>query len=258
MPFVNLKDYRLYYEEQGQGPPLILLHNATGSTQDWRKVFPLLVAGGFRVITYDRRGFGRSAPLAQPDWPLDYLHRSRDELLAFMDALQLERIALVGNSDGATIALLTAASAPARVAGIVAESPHMWYDKNTLPSAFEAFKQRMEQSPRFWKAMTRAHGDQAAEVVRRWRKRWLDPDFFSWNESDTLARVSCPVLVIHGGQDIFFPISHSRMIWRSLRNARFKVFDNVGHTPHLEIANDYTQAILPFLKSLTFSPSTLT
>ncbi len=256
MPFVTLNDYRLYYEEQGAGPPVILLHNATGSTRDWRKVSPLLVAEGFRVIAYDRRGFGRSDPLAQPDWPLDYLRHSRDELIAFLNSLQLEHVALVGNSDGATIALLAAASHPTRIAGVVAESPHMWYEKESLLPAFAHFQQRMAQSARFWRAMARAHGERAEDVVRRWRTRWLDPSFFTWDERDVLTQITCPVLVLHGRQDIFFPVSHSEQIVRFLKRARFKVFETAGHTPHLEIAIDYTKVILPFLKSLTFPPPT--
>ncbi len=250
MPYAHTPDARLYYEEQGQGPTILLLHNATGSTRDWRRVAPLLAAGGYRVIAYDRRGFGRSDPLPQPDWPLDYLHGSRDELLAFMDSLELERAILIGNSDGATIALLAAAAQPDRVQAVVAESPHMWYVQETLLPAFNAFEETLGSDPRFWRAMERSHGDRAQEVVRRWRRRWTDPAFFAWSERDALSRVVCPVLAIHGKQDPFFPLAHSQEIVDLLPNARLVIFEESGHTPHLEIANGYAQTVLNFLANL--------
>ena len=249
MPFIRIppEDYQLYYDEQGQGPTILLLHNATGSTRDWRRVAPLLAAGGYRVIAYDRRGFGRSDPLPQPDWPLDYLRVSRDELIAFMDALGLERVILAGNSDGATIALLAAAAQPRRVHAVIAEAPHMWYVPETLIPAFEDFEKTLGRDPRFWRAMRWSHGDGAEEVVRRWRDRWTDPAFFSWSERDALARVTCPVLVMHGDRDPFFSLAHSQAIVALLADARLAVFEGVGHVIHLEIANGYAQAILDFL-----------
>ncbi len=252
MPFLTLPPdgYRLYYEEQGQGPPIILLHSATGSTRDWRRAAPLLAAGGYRVLAYDRRGFGRSDPLPEPDWPLDYLHASRDELFAFLDALGLERVILVGNSDGATIALLAAAAQPERVQAVAAESPHMWYEKSTLLPAFDRFQKTLGADPRFWRAMRWAHGDRAEEVVRRWRRRWTNPAFFAWSDRDALARTRCPVLVMHGEEDAYFPIAHSQEIVRLLPDARLVVYEGVGHVLHLEIVNAYAQDVFEFLSGI--------
>jgi len=250
MPYVALDDYRIYYEEQGQGPPLILLHNATGSTRDWRRVAPLLAAGGYRVISYDRRGFGRSDPLPEPDWSMAYLRESRDELLAFMDALRLDRAVLIGNSDGATIALLAAAQAPHRVMAVVAESPHMWYEKPTLLPAFEQFQVTLGSYPRFWRAMQEAHGDQAQDVVQRWYRRWTDPAFYSWNEQEVLPQIKCPVLIIHGIEDKYFALSHSQEIAKRLSNAHLRVYENAGHVPHLETAHAYAQDVIDFLKTI--------
>jgi len=245
MPFLNLNDRRVYYQTSGHGPPVILLHNATGSTRDWRFLAPRLARAGYEAIVYDRPGFGRSEPVAH--WPLDYLHRDRDDLIALMDALGVERAALVGNSDGATISLLAAAAHPARVAAVVAESPHLWYERESLERGFRRFQETLAQDPRFIKTMQRAHGDHADQVIRRWQERWLDPAFFGWDDRDALTHITCPTLVIHGGLDPFFPISHSRAIADALPDARFLLLPHVGHTPHLEIPDDYARHVLAFL-----------
>ena len=245
MSYVELNNRRVYYEVQGKGPTVILLHNATGSTHDWRHLMPRLAEAGYQAIAYDRPGFGRSDPL--PSWPLDYLHHDRDDLVALMDALGVERAALVGNSDGATISLLAAATAPQHIALVVAESPHLWYERESLEQGFRRFQETLAHDPRFIKTMQRAHGDHADQVIRRWRERWLDPAFFDWDERDVLERIACPTLIIHGGKDPFFPISHSRAIADALPDARFLLLPHVGHTPHLEIPDDYARQVLAFL-----------
>ncbi len=244
---LRVRDYRVYYEEQGSGPALILLHNATGSTRDWRKIAPLLAQQGLRVIAYDRGGFGRSDPWPQPHWSLDYLHHYRDELLAFMDALHLEQAALMGTSDGATIALLAAAASPHRIRSVVAESPHMWYEKRTLIPMFQQFETTIGQDPRFWKAMARAHGERAQEVVARWLNRWGDPAFMDWDEREALSHITCPVLVVHGRRDPFFPLAHSQTIAQALPRARLVVLEDIGHAPHLEAdPHGYARLLMEF------------
>ena len=245
MSFLNLNGRRVYYQTSGHGPPVILLHNATGSTRDWRFLAPRLAAAGYQVIAYDRPGFGRSQPVAH--WPLDYLHRDRDDLIALMDALGVDKAALIGNSDGATICLLAAAAHPARVAAVVAESPHLWYERESLARGFRRFQEPLGQAPRFIKSLQRAHGDQAEEVIRRWRERWLDPAFFDWDNREALSHIRCPALIIHGGKDPFFPVSHSRAIADALPRSRFLLLPQAGHTPHLEIPDDYARQVLDFL-----------
>lgn len=248
MPFLSLEKHRIYYQITGDGPPVILLHNATGSTCDWRHIMPRLAQAGYQALAYDRPGFGRSTPLAH--WPLDYLHHDREQVIALIDALNLERVALVGNSDGATISLLAAAAYPSRVAAVVAESPHLWYEKDSLTAGFQYFKKTMEQNPRFKKMLRSAHGARAEQVIERWRSRWLDPAFFGWDDRPVLDNISCPVLVIHGQKDPFFLSSHSQTIAEALADARFILLEDVGHTPHTEIANDYANTLLSFLSDV--------
>ena len=248
MPFLTLNDRRIHYRSEGEGPPVILLHNATGSMQDWRYLMPRLADAGYRAIAYDRPGFGRSAPLAH--WPLDYLRHDRDDLITLMDALSIAEAALLGNSDGATISLLTAASFPQRVILVVAESPHMWYEQESLAQGFQQFNETLAQDPRFIKTMRRAHGEQADEVIRRWQKRWLDPTFFSWDEREALDHIHCPTFIIHGGRDIFFPVSHSREIANSLSDSELLLWPDVGHTPHLERPHEYARHVIKFLNAI--------
>ncbi len=60
MPFEKVNGLRLYFEVHGEGEAVMMLHHGFGSTKIWKDIYPQFVARGFKVATYDRRGFGRS------------------------------------------------------------------------------------------------------------------------------------------------------------------------------------------------------
>jgi pimeloyl-ACP methyl ester carboxylesterase len=106
------------------------LHHGTGSSSSFDpRLSSTLVKSGFRVAAYDRLGFGNSDPLHTRELHRDFLLHGVDECLQVIDQLGLSasrrKVALVGHSDGASIALMCAALAPERVSCVVAEAPHM-------------------------------------------------------------------------------------------------------------------------------------
>ena len=101
MPFVtvgqeNSGNIDLYYEDHGSGKPVVLIHGYPLSGRAWEKQVPALLEAGYRVITYDRRGFGQSS---QPWSGYDY-DTFADDLHKFVTKLDLHNFALVGHSMG--------------------------------------------------------------------------------------------------------------------------------------------------------------
>jgi non-heme chloroperoxidase len=101
MPYVkvgqeNSGSIQLYYEDHGEGRPVVLIHGYPLSGRAWDKQLPVLLEDGRRVITYDRRGFGKSS---QPTTGYDYDTFASD-LNALMEALDLRDTTLVGHSMG--------------------------------------------------------------------------------------------------------------------------------------------------------------
>src|ERR1051326_8109939 len=106
---------RIWYATYGSGPPVILLHGGLGHSGNWGYQVPALISSGYRVVLIDSRGHGRSTRDARP-----YTYElMASDVSAVLDALQLEKVGLVGWSDGACTALILASQAPARVAGVV-------------------------------------------------------------------------------------------------------------------------------------------
>lgn len=120
---VNSNGAALYVEEHGDGSPVLLLHGWPDSSALWRHQVPFLAGNGFRAITPDLRGFGRSA---RPEGRDSYqLSNSVIDVAAVLDACQVETAHVVGHDWGAVVAWLTAMYLPDRVRTLTVLSvPH--------------------------------------------------------------------------------------------------------------------------------------
>ena len=114
----------LYVEDHGDGVPVLLLHGWPDSARLWRHQVPFLMANGFRVITPDMRGFGRSQRPA--DVAAYRLRNMVADVTAILDRLGLDQAHVVGHDWGAAVAWLTAMLSPDRVRTLTAISvPHL-------------------------------------------------------------------------------------------------------------------------------------
>lgn len=244
MPLLRLNAHQLYYELTGQGPTVVLLHHATGSSRSWRRQVPVLTER-FQALAIDRPGFGRSPDLAP--WSLDYLRQDVEDLLALLDWLGIERVALAGHSDGAAIALLAAAQRPEAIACVVAEAPHVTVETPRCPDAIRLAMAQIAATPALAAALEREHLGRGLAVAQRWADRWLDPAFWSWDERPALAHVTCPVLVVHGAGDPFFSAGQSEMVAAGVARGELWMLPGVGHSPHTEADALYNPRVVEFL-----------
>jgi pimeloyl-ACP methyl ester carboxylesterase len=107
--YVEHEGARIWYAAYGSGSPVILLHGGLGHSGNWGYQVPMLVSLGHRAVLIDSRGHGRSTRAATP---FTYELMASD-VLAVMDALRIDKAAVVGWSDGACTALILAMQAPA-------------------------------------------------------------------------------------------------------------------------------------------------
>ena len=116
----NSADIEIHYEDHGAGQPVVLIHGYPLSGRAWDRQVPVLLAAGFRVITYDRRGFGQSS---QPVVGYDYDTFAAD-LDSLLDHLDLQDAVLAGHSMGTgEVTRYLSAYGPDRVAKGVLVSP---------------------------------------------------------------------------------------------------------------------------------------
>lgn len=236
---------------QGQGPTLVLLHEALGCVGRW-KTFPRLLAQatGAKVFAWSRPGHGRSSPGESPR-PLDYLEREgTDGLPAVLHAAGIDACVLVGHSDGATIAALNAALAP--VPGLRATvliAPHFFVEEEGLNGI--RHMQRLYRETDLRRRLAAYHGDNTDAVFSGWADTWLSPGFRAWEMRGVLSRISVPTLLVQGGNDEYATLEQFAVARRVMTcHLEEEVMPGIGHSPHLEVPERLAQRIATFLAPL--------
>lgn len=234
-------------------PPLIFLHEGLGSLAMWRD-FPqrLCAALGCRGLVYSRPGYGNSsARSADERWGLDFMHRQARTLLPrLLQALAIDVIAappwLFGHSDGASIALLYAASYPSRVGGLMLMAPHIMVEDISIASIERARQAYLDTDLR--KRLARYHADPDS-AFWGWNDIWLEPAFRHWSIESELDAIRCPLLAVQGVDDEYGTLEQVHGIARRVAQAEVVELADCRHSPHrdqphrlLDAANRFYRA----------------
>ncbi|MBE7175145.1 MAG: alpha/beta hydrolase [Mucilaginibacter polytrichastri] len=277
MKFIPVKqasgeDLNLYYEDLGQGSPVILIHGWPLDHQMWDYQVKALVDAGFRVISYDRRGFGKSD---KPATGYDY-NTLTDDLKAVIDHLQLDNFALVGFSmaggevvryfskhggRGATKAALISSIAPYMLQ--TDDNPEGVPQETINGIAENIQKERAGFLGDFVKQFYGV-GVLSNPVSRQ----QLDSDitigmqatlistlgcavaFSSTDLRSEMSAVTVPTLIIHGDNDQTVPIrATGEQAARMISGAEYIVYEGEPHGLFLTSKDRLNEDLVRFLKS---------
>ena len=233
-------------------PTLVFLHEALGSAGLWRD-FPDQVAErtGAAALVYSRAGHGRSEPASGTRGAEHFAEEALVVLPEVLAERDIARPILVGHSDGATIALVHAASAVSTARALILEAPHVFIEDVTLAgvaSAREAFGNGSLRQ-----RLARWH-DHVDPLFSRWADTWLDPAFRDWSMERMLAEVRCPALLIQGELDQYGTVAQLDAIRRRVTGpTESLVLPGAGHAPHAERPAEVLDAVAGFLARLTGS-----
>jgi pimeloyl-ACP methyl ester carboxylesterase len=181
-------EYRWFGPPPGEAPTLIFLHEGLGCAATWRD-FPrrLADATGCGALVYSRAGYGTSPPVILPR-PIRYMHDDAvvlDEVLRHYD---VRDAILIGHSDGASIALIYAGSAPRpNLRALALEAPHVFAESIALESI--AAMQREYETTDLRQRLARYHGANVDVAFRGWNDVWLHPEFRDWNIEEFLSAI---------------------------------------------------------------------
>jgi pimeloyl-ACP methyl ester carboxylesterase len=268
--YANLPGVRIWYRDTGgTGVPIVLLHATTGSSRVWEYQFPVFTENGFRVIAYDRRGFGRSVidPAgAQPG-------TGADDLQALMNHLGIDRFHLVGTAGGGFVALDYALSFPERLRSLVVASSI----GGVQDEEFLALSRRIRPSPQF-----EALPPEIREVGPSYRaanpegtRRWVELERVSRPPGvpnaaaalgappgplapaqtmrnrvtfSVLEGIKVPTLLITGDADMFAPPYVLRLFAARIKNAESVIVPEAGHSAYWEQPEVFNRAVLSFIR----------
>jgi pimeloyl-ACP methyl ester carboxylesterase len=249
---------RLPYDEAGQGAAIVLLHAGVADRTMWRDQLEPLAAAGYRVIALDLPGFGEAPVATEADAPWS-------DVLETMDALGVERAALVGNSFGGLVALQVAAAAPDRVAALALISalpPDLRDPSPELRVAWEAETLALERGDiegavravvETWtlpdaSAELREH---VAAMQRRALVAQMDapevPEGPDPLDGTTLSAINAPALVAVGEHDLRDFRDGARRMADQLPNARHAEIAGARHLAPLETPEAFRELLLEFL-----------
>jgi pimeloyl-ACP methyl ester carboxylesterase len=244
-------EYRRVGVDDRAAPLLVFLHEGLGSASMW-KDYParLCEAGGFRGLVYSRAGYGRSTPRAPGErWATDYMHvQAREVLPAFLEAVGVDVEAdppwLFGHSDGASIALIYAATYPDRLAGLVVLAPHIFVEDLSVRSIEQA--KYAYQATDLRARLARHHAD-VDSAFWGWNDVWLDPAFRHWNIEALLPAIRVPVLAVQGHNDEYGTMAQVDDLAAQVPQAEVLKLDDCAHSPHRDRPEAVTRATVEFV-----------
>ena len=257
----------LFIQQEGVGVSLVLLHAGIVDARAWDALVPLLTSTGHRVIRYDRRGFGRS--LTQ-----DVAYSNRADMLAVLDALEVERAVIVGNSQGGQIAVDTAIEFPERVAGVVTIGASLGgYEPDITPEETALFEEmdRLQDARDVSAIVTLdlsvwvdgqgqgpdrvpAHVREAVAAMDRgiWEPTRIEgqPVPLEPRAAERLSELAAPVLAIAGTLDVSDVWMTAQYLAANAPDARAVLLPNVAHMIAMETPEEIARLVAGFVAAL--------
>jgi len=249
-----LDGLEVQYLEGGQGRTVVLVHGLGSRGQDWAPLLPALVHGGFRVVAMDLPGFGATSA------PKDRTYSISEQahfVESFLEALRLERVALVGVSMGGWIAATVALNAPQRVERLVLMDSaglafKLSFDTELFtprtPAEVDALlallEPQPERLPNFVKEdVVRSIAPGAWVIERALASMLLGTDVLDGR----LSSMKPPLLLIWGKQDRITPLAVGEAMQRAVPASVLEVFDGCGHVAFQTCAASVAPRLLGFL-----------
>ncbi len=223
----------IYYQEQGQGQPLLLIHGGTLNGDSWQPYFTAF-AEHYRVIAPDSRGHGRTA---NPSGTLSFALLAED-MVALVQALDLQKPLIYGYSDGGQVALEIGMRYPDLPLALVVggaypeltEASRMWVRSivGDAQSPKVDTAQFERDHPEFAAMLQETHGHDGWKTLLHSIKPM-------WNAAlnytaDDWAQVVAPTLVLLGDRDSLVPVEDGVQMYRHLPNAELAVVPGADHT----------------------------
>jgi 3-oxoadipate enol-lactonase len=266
---IDVPGGRLFVVDEGDGPPVVLLHAGVADLRAWDAMVAPLAAGGYRVVRFDTRAYGASTTE-------DVDFSPTADVIAVLDALGIGRAALVGNSRGGRIAFDTAIEYPDRTAAVVGVAAGL--------GGFEV-EPRADEIPilEAYDRVDSAEPFDADALTDFEMGVWLDgpgqpPDRVHWtlremfrmmarplNEpgrvrgreirleppaNERLDELRCPVLAVAGTLDFSDVVHTAHRLAAAAPDARAIVWDDVAHMVGMEQPDRLAATIVEFLGPL--------
>jgi pimeloyl-ACP methyl ester carboxylesterase len=248
----ELPDTRLFYwDTSGDGPPVILLHPASGSALIWGYQQPALARAGYRVIAYSRRGYSGSAPYAA-----DKPGIGSEDLRDLLDHLGLGKVHLVASAAGGSIATDFALSQPGRLLSLSVSSNSLGVREGPIFQAATAVRPKgWDEMPVEFRELGPSYRAINPEGTRQWvaleHKALIGKGYRQGSANAItqamLRQITVPTLLVAGAADLITPPSITRMLAAEIPRSETAVSPESGHSVYWEDPEFFNRTVLAFL-----------
>ncbi len=262
MPHINTNGINIHYELHGYGKPLVLIGGYTTNTLTWIPVLDILTQH-FQVLLFDNRGAGDTEA---PDTPYS-IEMMADDAVALVDALNLEKPHIYGNSMGGAIAQMIAHRHSSKVDRIIIGNSSPCFNhqlryitkysleryqlnqdqleqaKITLPLIFSSsFLSITEQVNTFLELSANNPKPMSPTGMQRQHEALCGFNSLAW-----LAEIKNACLILSGDEDLFCLPKEARQMHQLIRGVQLHMFEHCGHLPHIEYPRESCRVVIKFL-----------
>ncbi len=251
---------RIYYEVEGQGRPVILIHDWMDSSSYWRDIF-FCFSKKRKIFTIDLLGYGKSDKPDGAGYGISDLEKDLDR---FLDTMLVKKVDLIGHSMGGTLALQYSLLHSNRINRLVLVSSPFY--PRPPPIFFRIFSIPFVGKALFWLSWR-------PFIHLQWRKAFFDNNRInksfledlkslpygvmlsslrSIHEIDLrpkLKEIKIPTLIIWGKEDRLLPYSVATELNREIKGSRLAVLERTGHFPMVETSDRFCQEVLNFFET---------
>jgi 3-oxoadipate enol-lactonase len=265
MAFVQNQEAKIYWDEQGQGAPILLIMGLGWPSYLWHRTRPVLSAR-YRTIALDNRGVGQSDVPPGP-YPIALM---ASDAATVLDAAGVERAHIFGLSMGGMIAQEFALQYPHRVQSLIlgCTAPGGPHAVLAEPAATQVLFSRGSSPEEFSAAInpfiydsgtSRERIDEDFVLRRRWFPR---PEGYiaqlqgilAWEAYSRLPQISAPTLVIHGESDRLIPPANAKIIAERIPRAKLVMIPRASHILSTDQTEAVHHAVMEFLAAQSDHP----
>ncbi|KAL5021330.1 hypothetical protein ScPMuIL_000485 [Solemya velum] len=248
---IEVNRVRLQFETTGDGSHVILLlPGALGSSRtDFTRQLSDFNKHDFTLIAMDPRGFGKSIP-PERDWPLEFLQRDAEDAIELVKKLGIEKVSILGFSDGGNVAMIMAARYPEIVAKLVIWGANAYITEKDM-EMYRSLQDIWSWSEKMRTPFMALYGE--AYFKQCWED-WVNA-YGAYVEKrngdickDDLENIRAKTLIIHGLKDPLVALEHPDYLHSHIRGSKLYIMPEGKHNLHIRYYREFNFLAEHFLK----------